>query len=170
MVFRRRLMVRAAEGGKEAMEIKSSAFTEGATIPKKYTCAGEDISPPLSWSDPPKGTKSLALICDDPDAPVGTWVHWVFYGVSPDVRKLDEGVPPDGEVLKGAKQGRNDFGNLGYGGPCPPPGPAHRYYFKLYAMDMKLMLPAGATKSELLGALDGHVLAEAQLMGRFGRS
>jgi Raf kinase inhibitor-like YbhB/YbcL family protein len=159
-----------AEGGNEAMEIKSGAFQEGGTIPQKYTCMGEDVSPALSWTDPPKGTKSLALIVDDPDSPMGTWVHWVLFDLSPDVKKLDEGVPPDGEVLKGAKQGRNDFGNLGYGGPCPPPGPPHRYNFKLYALDIKPTLSVGATKAELLMAMEGHILGEAKLMGRFGRS
>ena len=117
----------------------------------------------------PAGTKSLILICDDPDAPVGTWVHWVLFGLSTDTRELPEGVPADGEVLGGAKHGRNDFGNLGYGGPCPPPGPAHRYFFKLYAVDSEPMLNVGATKAEVLQAIEGHILAEAQLMGRYGR-
>ncbi|RJP20395.1 MAG: YbhB/YbcL family Raf kinase inhibitor-like protein [Candidatus Abyssobacteria bacterium SURF_5] len=152
------------------MQIKSSAFEEGGTIPKKYTCEGQDVSPPLSWSDPPNGTKSLALIADDPDAPMGTWVHWVLYGLAPDVTRLSEGVPPDNEVLGGARQGRNDFGNIGYGGPCPPPGRPHRYYFKLYALDMKLSLAPGARKAELLKAMEAHILAEGQLMGRYGRS
>ena len=164
------LGVGAAEGGNEAMKITSSVFKEGGTIPEKYTCLGEDVSPPLSWSEPPKGAKSLVLICDDPDAPVGTWVHWVLYGLQPNVTKLNEGIPPDGEVLNGARQGRNDFGNLGYGGPCPPPGAPHRYYFKSYAIDMKPDIPVGATKAEVLKAIEGHVLEEGRLMGRFGRS
>ena len=151
------------------MQIQSSAFEEGATIPRKHTCEGEDISPQLSLSAPPSGTKSLVLICDDPDAPVGTWVHWVLFGIPPDIGELPEAVPADDEVLGGAKHGRNDFGNLGYGGPCPPPGPAHRYFFKLYAVDMEPVLNVGATKAEVLQAIEGHILAEAQLMGRYGR-
>lgn len=162
------LFAQMSEGGSE-MKITSTAFEEGETIPRKYTCAGEDVSPALTWSESPKGTKSFVLICDDPDAPVGTWVHWVLYGISPNVTTLDENVPPDGEVLDGARQGRNDFGNLGYGGPCPPPGRAHRYYFKLYALDIKPELAVGATKAEVLKAIEGHVLSEAQLMGRFAR-
>lgn len=157
------------EGGSGNMEIESSAFKEGDTIPKKHTCEGEDVSPQLLWTAPPSETKSLVLICDDPDAPVGTWVHWVLFGLSPDSKELPEGVP-DGElVLGGAKHGRNDFGNLGYGGPCPPPGPAHRYYFKLYAVDIEPPLKAGATKADVMQAIEGHILAEAQLMGRYGR-
>jgi len=162
------VIAQTAEGG-DLMKISSSAFEEGGTIPQKYTCTGEDVSPPLSWSDAPKGAKSLVLICDDPDAPVGTWVHWVLYALPPTITKLEEGVPPEGEVLNGAKQGRNDFGNLGYGGPCPPPGKPHRYYFKLYAVDMKPELKPGATKAEVLKTIKGHILDESQLMGRFGR-
>jgi Raf kinase inhibitor-like YbhB/YbcL family protein len=157
------------EGGIGTMQIQSSAFEEGATIPKKHTCEGEDVSPALSWSAPPSGTKSLVLICDDPDAPVGTWVHWVLFGLSPDTVELPEGVPSDGEVLGGAKHGRNDFGNLGYGGPCPPPGPAHRYFFKIYAVDTEPMLNVGATKADVMQAIEGHILAEGQLMGLYGR-
>jgi len=151
------------------MELTSSAFAEGTEIPKKYTCDAEDISPPLSWTAPPQGTASLVLICDDPDAPVGTWVHWVLYGLPADARHLAEGVPPTEITAGGAKQGRNDFGRIGYGGPCPPRGPAHRYFFKLYAVDMDLTLGPGATKAEVLKAIEGHVLAETQYMGRYKR-
>jgi Raf kinase inhibitor-like YbhB/YbcL family protein len=157
------------EGGSGTMQIQSSVFDEGATIPKRHTCDGEDVSPQLFLSGIPDGAKSLVLICDDPDAPVGTWVHWVLFGLSPDTRELPEGVPPDAGILGGATHGRNDFGNLGYGGPCPPPGPAHRYFFKLYAVDTEPVLNAGATKPEVLRAIEGHILAEAQLMGRYGR-
>lgn len=157
------------EGGAGTMQIASDAFTEGETIPRKHTCEGEDVSPLLSISGIPDGAKSLVLICDDPDAPLGTWVHWVLFGLAPDTTELPEGVPDDPEVLGGAKHGRNDFGNLGYGGPCPPPGPAHRYYFKLYAIDTELTLPAGVTKGDVMHAIEGHVLDEAQLMGRYGR-
>ncbi|HDY69228.1 MAG: YbhB/YbcL family Raf kinase inhibitor-like protein [Candidatus Scalindua sediminis] len=150
------------------LEIKSTAFKEGGTIPKKYTCDGSDISPPLSWTQLPEGTKSLVLICDDPDAPMGTWVHWVMYGLSPNTLGLPEGVPGKKEVLGGAKQGTSDFRRIGYGGPCPPGG-THRYFFKLYAIDSELDLSAGATKKEVLSHIEGHVLAEGQLMGRYSR-
>ncbi len=150
------------------LEIKSAAFEEGGSIPRKYTCDGADVSPPLSWTRPPEGTKSMVLISDDPDAPVGTWVHWVLYGLSPDTLELPEGVPGDKEVLGGARQGTSDFGRIGYGGPCPPGG-THRYYFKLYAVDFEPALGAGATKKEVLKAIEGHILAEGQLMGRYSR-
>jgi len=150
------------------MEIRSTAFREGEMIPSKYTCDGPDISPPLEWSDPPSGTKSFALISDDPDAPVGTWVHWVIFNIPGSERKLEENIPRT-EVLKnGARQGKNDFGRIGYGGPCPPGG-THRYYFKLYALDIELDLKAGATKRDLLKAMEGHVLAETYLMGKYRR-
>jgi Raf kinase inhibitor-like YbhB/YbcL family protein len=164
--------VQATQMGKEGytmkLEIKSTAFKEGGFIPKKYTCDGSDISPPLLWTQPPDGTKSLVLICDDPDAPMGTWVHWVLYGLSPDTLELPEGVPDKKEVIGGSKQGTNDFRRIGYGGPCPPGG-THRYFFKLYAIDSELDLSAGATKKEVLRAIEGHILAEGQLMGRYSR-
>jgi Raf kinase inhibitor-like YbhB/YbcL family protein len=148
--------------------LTSSAFDEGGAIPKKYTCDGADVSPPLSWAAPPGGTQSFALVSDDPDAPVGTWVHWVIFNLPAGLDGLPEGVPADAEPSLGGRQGKNDFGRLGYGGPCPPRG-THRYYFKLYALDATLGLPAGATKAGLLEAMAGHVLAEAQLMGRYSR-
>lgn len=151
-----------------AFDLISKAFGSGETIPRKYTCDGPDLSPSLRWTDPPAGTKSLALICDDPDAPIGTWVHWVFYGISQDTRELPEGVPKD-KVLEDGRQGKNDFGRIGYGGPCPPRGPAHRYFFKLYALDRELDLSPGMTKASLLKAMEGHILARAELMGRYGR-
>jgi Raf kinase inhibitor-like YbhB/YbcL family protein len=157
------------EGGREVMQIQSTAFGEGDTIPKRHTCDGEDVSPQLSWSGVPDGAKSLVMICDDPDAPIGMWVHWVLFGIAPDTSELAEDVPDGENVLGGAVHGRNDFGNLGYGGPCPPPGPAHRYFFKLYAVDIEVVLPAGATKAEVISATEGHILAEGQLMGRYGR-
>lgn len=155
--------------GMMKLQIKSNAFEEGSNIPKKYTCDGADVSPPLSWTPPPAGTKSLALICDDPDAPVGTWVHWVLFGLSPDTVALPEGVPKQKIIQGGAKQGINDFRKIGYGGPCPPKGPAHRYFFKLYALDLEPNLSAGATKQELLKAIEEHIIAEGQLMGRYQR-
>ena len=150
------------------LNIKSSAFDEGELIPKKYTCDGEDVSPPLSWTQPPKETKSIVLICDDPDAPMGTWVHWVLFGLSSDTMELPEGISSDKEVLGGATHGLNDFRKYGYGGPCPPGG-THRYFFKLYAVDTQVDLNAGATKNEVLSAIKGHILAEGQLMGRYSR-
>ncbi|OFW01631.1 MAG: phosphatidylethanolamine-binding protein [Acidobacteria bacterium RIFCSPLOWO2_12_FULL_59_11] len=149
--------------------VTTSAFQPGGMIPKKFTCDGPDVSPPLEWDDPPAGTQSFSLIADDPDAPVGTWVHWVVYDLPASVRELPEGVPKDSELANGARQGRNDFRQVGYGGPCPPGGPAHRYYFKLYALDTKLNLKPGATKAELERAMKGQVLAEAQQMGRYQR-
>ncbi len=124
---------------------------------------------PLRWADPPQGTKTFALICDDPDAPRGTWVHWVLFNLPADRRELPEGVPAQETLDGGARQGKNDFGNLGYGGPAPPRGKPHRYFFKLYALDTALDLPAGATKDQVVAAMQGHVLAEGQLMGRYGR-
>lgn len=152
-----------------AFALKTSAFQPNGEIPQKYTCDGQDVSPPLSWSDPPAGTQSFSLIVDDPDAPVGTWVHWVLYDLPPAARDLAAGVPKDLELPNGAKQGRNDFRKIGYGGPCPPPGPAHRYFFKLYALDSKTNLNSGATKADVLKAMEGHILAQAELIGRYKR-
>jgi len=149
--------------------IKSPAFVPGGKIPGKYTCDGMDISPPLTWTSGPEGTKTFALICDDPDAPMGTWVHWVLFNLPADITEFRENVPPERELESGAKQGMNDFRKIGYGGPCPPGG-VHRYFFKLYALDKKIDLEAGATKAELLKAMEGHILAEGQIMGRYERS
>jgi Raf kinase inhibitor-like YbhB/YbcL family protein len=151
------------------MKVTSSAFQAGQAIPTKYTCEGEDISPPLQWSGVPAGAKSLALICDDPDAPVGRWVHWVLYDLPVMTTDLAEKVPASETLSFGAKQGTNDFKRIGYGGPCPPPGKPHRYYFRLYALDADLLLKPGASKQELLRAMDGHILAEAQLSGIYQR-
>lgn len=151
------------------MELTSPAFEEGGTIPARHTCDGEDLSPPLRWSGVPEGARSLALIVDDPDAPAGTWVHWVLYGVGPDRDELPEGVPAAETGPDGARQGRNDFQRLGYGGPCPPPNGAHRYRFKLYALDADPELEPGATKKKLLDAIEGRVLAEARLTGEYRR-
>jgi len=156
-------------GGKMDIRLTSTAFTGGGTIPRKHTCDGSDVSPPLAWDNVPGGTKSFALICDDPDAPMGTWVHWVLFNLPADTRSLAEAVPPDKELPNGARQGTNDFRKIGYGGPCPPPGKPHRYFFKLYALDTVLDLPAGSTKAQVVKAMEGHVLAEGQLMGKYGR-
>jgi hypothetical protein len=156
----------AAKGGRSmAFTLQTKSFAAGGEIPRKYTCSGEDVSPELSWSEPPAGTQSLALIMDDPDAPVGTFTHWGAYDLPPQTRQLAEGATLPGE----ARQGRNDFGRTGYGGPCPPPGKPHRYYFKLYALDTKLNLKSGASKADLERAMKGHILAQAEIMGTFKR-
>jgi Raf kinase inhibitor-like YbhB/YbcL family protein len=151
-----------------SIQLTSSAFSEGQPIPVKYTCDGSDVSPQLKWMNAPANTKSFALICDDPDAPMGTWVHWVLYNLLPTATELAEDTPKT-QVLPGAKQGITDFKRPGYGGPCPPPGKPHRYYFKLYALDTMLELRPGVTKKELLKAMEGHILAEGQLMGTYQR-
>ena len=151
-----------------AITITSSVFAEGALIPKKYTCDAEDISPDLKWSGVPKEAKSLALICDDPDAPVGTWVHWVLFNIPAGVTTLAAGVPSDPVLKNGARHGKNDFRKLGYGGPCPPGG-THRYFFKIYALDTLLTLESGSTKAQLVDAMRGHILADGQLMGKYKR-
>ena len=151
------------------IKITSPSFAEGQPIPAKYTCDGENISPPLRWDTSPEAAKSFALIYDDPDAPAGTWVHWVLYDLPATRRDLPEAVAAKEDVLGGAKQGRNDFKQIGYGGPCPPQGGAHRYYFKLYALDTELSLKSGATKNEAEKAMKGHILAEGTLMGTYKR-
>ena len=151
------------------MELKSSVFQNNQDIPQKYTCDGADLSPPLVWNNPPNGAKAFALITDDPDAPGGTWVHWVIYDLPADAKGLAEGVPTQEMLPNGAKQGVNDFKNVGYGGPCPPRGPAHRYFFKLYALDQPTNLKPRATKQQLLNAMKGHILGEAQLIGKYKR-
>jgi Raf kinase inhibitor-like YbhB/YbcL family protein len=145
-------------------DLTSPAFAPGEPIPTKYTCDDQDISPPLKWSDPPGGTQSFALIMDDPDAPVGIWVHWVLFNLSPDTRDL----PEQAASPAGAQDGQNSWKRTGYGGPCPPSG-AHRYFFKLYALDTTLNLPAGATKAQVLKAMEGHILAQAEVMGVYSR-
>lgn len=152
------------------MEIKvtSTAFEDGGMIPPRYTCDGEDISPPLQWEAVPETAKGIALICDDPDAPMGTFVHWVLYDLPADVTELPENVPAEATLPSGARQGTSDFGRTGYGGPCPPSG-THRYFFKLYALDAATGLAAGAKKADLLKAMKGHILAEGRLMGQYRR-
>jgi len=149
-------------------ELTSTAFGAGDPIPRKYTCDGEDTSPPLQWSDPPQGTQSFALIADDPDAPMGTWVHWVLYNLPASVHALSESVPMDADLPDGSRHGQNGWRRLGYGGPCPPGG-THRYFFKLYALDAQLDLAAGASKEELLQAMEGHILATTETMGLYTR-
>jgi Raf kinase inhibitor-like YbhB/YbcL family protein len=152
------------------MELTSTAFQEGAAIPKVNTGDGKDSSPPLRWSGAPGTTQSSALICEDPDAPrKEPWVHWVLFNLPAATQELPEGTPASATLANGAKQGKNDFGKIGYGGPAPPPGKPHRYYFKLYALDTMLDLKEGATKQELERAMKGHILASGQLMGKYGR-
>ena len=153
----------------QKIELTSPAFAHGGVIPAKYTCDGEDVSPELNWVGVPEQSRSLVLICDDPDAPIGTWVHWVLFNIPADLTGLPEGLPALERVLDTAVHGVNDFGRLGYGGPCPPRGPAHRYFFRLYALDTKLSLPPGASKKQVLAAAEGHILAEGELMGRYQR-
>jgi Raf kinase inhibitor-like YbhB/YbcL family protein len=157
-------------GGKNmAISITSTAFTENGMIPRKYTCDDRDVSPALSWSNVPQNAKSIALICDDPDAPVGTWVHWVVFDMPATAKGLPEGTTGMKGLPAGAKQGINDFRKRDYGGPCPPSG-THRYFFKIYALDAMLDLKEGATKADLLKAMEGHILGQGQLMGRYSRS
>jgi len=158
--------------GKEAgiMKLTSPAFAAGKLIPIQHTCDGADVSPALSWSDAPPGVKVFALICDDPDAPVGTWVHWVIWGMPGTTAGLPENVAKAESLPEGTRQGVNDFRHVGYGGPCPPPGRLHRYFFKLFALDSALSLKPRPTKQDLLQAMAGHVLAEAQLMGTYQRN
>ena len=151
------------------LSVSSTAFQEGEAIPAKNSCDGQDISPELTWREVPEGTQSFALITDDPDAPIGTFTHWVTFNIPADSLGLPEAVPNEPQLTSGALQGKNDFGNIGYGGPCPPPGALHHYHFTLYALDQTLDLPAGATKTQVLKAMQGHILAQVELIGTFKR-
>ena len=162
------LMGAAGEEGSMTFTLTSTAFSHGQAIPSTYTCDGRDISPALAWTEPPSGTKSFALVSDDPDAPMGTWVHWVLYNLPASTRTLPEAYPTSAQLPGGSRQGKTDFGRAGYGGPCPPSG-THRYFFKLYALDAMFSLPPSLTKNDLLKSIKGHVLAEAELMGKYGR-
>ena len=150
------------------MNILSPAFQHEGMIPVKFSCKGEDISPPLKWENAPAGTKSFVLVCDDPDAPMGTWDHWLLFNIPASVTELQEGVPAQAELPNGARHGKNSWGHKDYGGPCPPGG-THRYFFKFYALDTLLDLKPGASKRELLNAMQGHILAQTELMGKFKR-
>jgi len=168
--------------GRLSIALHSSEFADDGKIPKAYTCDGSDHSPPLEWSGVPESSRALALICDDPDAPGGTWSHWVVFNLPSHVKGLKEGIPADDTIstekmvgadaaakaLLSARQGKNDFGRTGYGGPCPPRG-THRYFFRLYALDASLDLGATATRADVLKALKEHILAEGRLMGRYER-
>jgi len=151
-----------------ALAISSTAFSNGGMIPSRYTCDGANISPPLQWSGLPAGTKTVALIVDDPDAPAKTWVHWVIYDLPANTTQLPENIKSQENLAGGGKQGTNDFKKIGYGGPCPPSG-THRYFFKLYAVDIETSRGPGATKDELLKTMEGHVLAQGELVGKYTR-
>jgi Raf kinase inhibitor-like YbhB/YbcL family protein len=150
------------------IQVSSTAFKQGSMIPIQYSGYGQDISPPLHWEGIPTGTQSLALICDDPDAPGGMWVHWVMWNIPAQTSELPEKVPPDPNLADGSRQGITDFGRHGYGGPMPPSG-THRYFFKVYALDTQLELPTRATKADLVKAIQGHILAQGELMGKYQR-
>lgn len=158
----------ATTKNKSELVLTSTAFKEGQALPRQYTCDGVNISPPLEWTGVPKAAKTIAIIADDPDAPGGTWVHWVLYNIPADNIGFVENVPATENLKAGGFQGKNDFGKIGYGGPCPPSG-EHRYFFKIYAVDGELPLKAGATKAEVEKAMEGHVLAQGQLMGTYRR-
>lgn len=152
----------------DSMDLTSTAFSYGEFIPTKYSCKAEDVSPSLTWNEPPAGTRSFVLIMDDPDAPVGTWVHWVLFNLPSTARGLSEGMPADPMFEDGSVQGITSAHSHGYHGPCPPSG-THRYFFKLYALDITLSLTSDADKKELLSAMEGHILAQAELMGKFSK-
>lgn len=159
----------AKEGAKKmTIKVTSTAFQDGGMIPSKYTADGANVSPPLKWEVVLEGTQSIALINDDPDAPMGTWVHWIMWNIPPDKMELPENVPTDQKLADGSCQGITDFRQPGYGGPAPPSG-THRYYFKVYALDTKLVLSTSSTKAQLVKAMEGHILAEGQLMGKYKR-
>jgi Raf kinase inhibitor-like YbhB/YbcL family protein len=170
IIFGALLFQTGATGG-EAMSLKlaSDAFEEGKPIPKDHTCDGADRSPPLHWEGAPDAAKGFAIVVDDPDAPSGNWNHWLIYNIPPAAKALAEGVPTQGSLGDGTRQGTNDFGKVGYGGPCPPRGSNHRYYFKVYALSAPLELEPGAKRDAVLKALKGKTLGDAQLMGRYGR-
>ena len=149
------------------IRLTSPAFEHGGRIPYVHTCEGDDVSPPLMWSDAPVETRSYALVCEDPDAPRGAWIHWVLYNISGDAVELARAVPTLPELPSGARHGRNTAGDMAYAGPCPPPGNPHRYFFRLYALDVSLNLPPGASKAELEHAMDQHILAQGTLMGTY---
>ena len=152
-----------------AFTISSTSFSNGGDIAKKFTCDGDDVSPQLAWTDPPAGTKSLALLADDPDAPVGNWNHWVLWNLPAQSRQLPENVTKTPQLPDGSRQGANDFHKTGYNGPCPPPGKPHRYYFKLFALDTRLDFKGNVGRREVEAAMKDHTLGQTEWMGRYGR-
>ena len=165
------LMAPTLAPGQQAskMELKTSSFEPSGFIPKRFTCEGENVAPEVEWRNPPAGTQSYAIIEDDPDAPSGTFVHWVVYNVPAKYTRISEGMLKNDAMTPGIRQGTNDFSSIGYSGPCPPPGKAHRYFIRLYALDTTTSLHPAATREELDAAMQGHILARAELMGRFKR-
>ncbi|HUU75353.1 MAG TPA: YbhB/YbcL family Raf kinase inhibitor-like protein [Methanoregulaceae archaeon] len=153
----------------KTISVSSDAFLEGERVPSRYTCSGKNVSPALSWGEPPEGTKSLALICDDPDAPSGLFTHWVLYDIPPDRRGLPEGVKKAPVLDDGSRHGVNNFGKIEYSGPCPPPGKPHRYFFRIFALDTLLNLRSPADRRTVDNTMKGHVLATGELMGTFAR-
>jgi Raf kinase inhibitor-like YbhB/YbcL family protein len=153
-----------------SLELISDEFESGGAVPAAYTCSGRDVSPPLRWRGVPDNAETLALIVDDPDAASGIWAHWVIYNIPANLDHLPAAVPRQGQLASGARQGRNDFGQVGYSGPCPPPGPAHRYFFRLYAVDRQLEIRPGASRAQLLDALQDHILDQTEFMAHFGRT
>ena len=151
------------------LTISSPSFSNAGSIPKNFTCEGADVSPQLVWTEAPEGTKSFALLVDDPDAPVGNWNHWTLWNMPANLRGLPEGVGKQARLLDGTEQGRNDFRKTGYNGPCPPPGKPHRYFFKVFALDTTLELKADSSKKELEARMKGHILAQGELMGTYRR-
>ena len=150
-------------------KLRSLMFEDGGLIPKEFTCEGDNISPPLLWTGQPEKTKTYAIICQDPDSPVGIWVHWIIFNIPSSLTRLPSGIPLIEKMSDGTMQGKNDFKKLGYGGPCPPSG-THRYFFSMFALDTKLYLPKDATKKDLVNGMQGHVLAQAQLIGKYQRT
>jgi Raf kinase inhibitor-like YbhB/YbcL family protein len=163
------LLASNISGGEMSFQIRCSAIGEGEPIPKRYTGDGENISPALFWTDVPEETHCFVLIVDDPDAPNRTFTHWILFNIPANCRSLDEGVPAASTLVDDSREGTNDFGDIGYGGPAPPPGKPHRYYFKLHALDERLELDPGASRQDVFEAMQGHILEEAQLMGTYGR-
>jgi Raf kinase inhibitor-like YbhB/YbcL family protein len=158
----------SADPVKAEIKLTSTAFKEGNAIPRVYTCDGVNVSPPLEWSGVPKTAQTITIVCDDPDAPGGTWTHWVLYNLPADNIGLVENLPASEKLAAGGFQGLNDFGKTGYGGPCPPSG-THHYYFRIYALDSELPLKAGASKADLVKAMEGHIILQGQLMGTYKR-
>jgi Raf kinase inhibitor-like YbhB/YbcL family protein len=157
------------QGGSSMFSLHTASFTPGGSIPERYTCSGADVSPAIDWGETPQGTKSFALIVDDPDAPSGTFTHWVIYDIPAESKGFSQDVPKSERLDDGSLQGRNSFGRIGYSGPCPPPGKPHRYFFKLYALSTKPTLDPGATRQQLETAMKGRILAQTELMGTFKR-
>lgn len=157
------------KGAAMGFALHTTQWKAGENIPVQFTCDGDNVSPPLQWDGAPAGTQSYSLVVEDPDAPGGTFIHWVLYDLPAGAKELPKDVSKQENLADGARQGRNSFGHIGYGGPCPPPGPAHRYYFRLYALDQKPALDAGAKRADLERAMRGHILAQTEFMGRYQR-